>query len=836
LACSILDAPVVRVENLTYRYAGHRDAVLSGVSLEVKKGEFVCIAGPSGCGKSTLALAIAGFIPHAFPGDMQGRILIHGRDTMELSPGALSGTVGLVQQDPEGQLCTLGVIDEVAFGPENMSLPPDEIGRRVKWALEAVGASQLAHRSVYTLSGGEKQRVAIASVLAMEPSVFILDEPTAFLDPQGTAEVLSVIHDLRNSRDMAVIVIEHRLQKILPFADRLVFMDAGKIIDDGPPAEVLNRNRSISSPSRRSAKLPFETRQSAPHRLPERRQSAQKEQAPTSGQVPSASEPLLVVSGLTVAYNDKPVLNDVDLDLYPGEIVAVMGDNGSGKTSLLSAIMGLVEPSAGKILLGGQDITEARVASRVRSFGYSFQNPNHQLSESTVKDEVAATARNLGHDSEPADITPLLEHFGLDGYANANPFSLSLGEKKRVTLASAQASLPRVLLLDEPLVGQDLFRQTDVMESLSRFAEMGGLAVMVCHEPRVVRDWCDRVLFFDDGKLILNEPVPDAFDDLARLGKSHYIPDDYESEFSSCDAPEDTVLEEVRAPVLNAAASETETLVQVAPPKEAPIMGGPLNIGYLPGATLVHRLNPLVKAVVLLAFTIACLLMGTPRGGLLLFLLLLSCYRLSAYGLGFFVRKLRVILTFCGIILAVQLLFWHHGPVLYSFVLFGRRFAFFHEGLTRGIAISLRFLNIVGSSYLFVSTTDPNQLAFSLMQAGLPYRYGFMLITALRFAPLFQLELQQVRNAQMVKGVDLQGKSLKDLMRQVRLTLLPLLVSALEKVDSLAMSMEGRAFGLYPTRTYLVSHALTRKDLIVMAVCLLVLAGLIAASMMGYLS
>lgn len=260
---------------------------------------------------------------------------------------------------------------------------------------------------------------------------------------------------------------------------------------------------------------------------------------------------------------------------------------------------------------------------------------------------------------------------------------------------------------------------------------------------------------------------------------------------------------------------------------------GPLNVGYLSGASPVHRLNPLVKAVVLLAFTVSCFALSTPARGSLLFLILLLCYRLSGYGLGFFARKLRLILTFCGIILAVQLLFWHEGPVFFSFVLMGRRFAFFQEGLVRGVSISLRFLNIVGSSYLFVSTTDPNQLAYSLMQAGLPYRYGFMLITALRFAPLFRLELQQVRNAQMVKGVDLQGKSFRDIIRQARLTLLPLLVSALEKVDSLAMSMEGRAFGLYPTRTYLVSHAVTRKDLAVMLICLLVLGGLIAASMMG---
>lgn len=580
---------VVRVESLTYKYAGHRDAALSDVSFEVREGEFVCVAGPSGCGKSTLALAIAGFIPHAFPGEMQGKVFIHGQDTLTLSPGGLSGSVGLVQQDPEGQLCTLKVVDEVAFGPENMRLPPKEIGERVDWALEAVRASHLADRSVYTLSGGEKQRVAIASVLAMRPSVFILDEPTANLDPEGTAQVLSVIHGLRKSRKMAVIVIEHRLRRVLPLANRLVFMDSGRILDAGAPAEVLSRHWSLAAPLRRTVPRAMAQRSKGAgagsgtlgDALSGRQSGALSEalsgalshapsdssdvlaeepsgalspdsEAPPAGVRPALAggtasrPPLLAASGLTVAYEGKPVLQDVNLTFCQGEVVAIMGDNGSGKTSLLAAVIGLVKPSAGSIRLDGQDITGTRVASRAKSFGLSFQNPNHQLSESTVIDEVIVTRRNLvgsgvdstsgsspSGDSDFALAYGALERFGLADYMDENPFSLSLGEKKRVTIASAELHMPRVLLLDEPLVGQDPAKQVAVMEGLVEFAHRGGLVLMVCHEPPVARDWCDRLLFFEGGRLIVDGALPGAFDALAKVGKTHYLPDDFEP--GSCD-------------------------------------------------------------------------------------------------------------------------------------------------------------------------------------------------------------------------------------------------------------------------------------------------------------
>jgi energy-coupling factor transporter ATP-binding protein EcfA2 len=209
-----MEEPVVILDGLTYTYAGSETPAIKDIDLTVRPGEFVTITGPSGCGKSTLSFCLTGFIPHSFDGVMEGKATIGGSDTRSCTPGELAGIVGLVQQDPESQLCTLKVIDEIAFGPENICLPSDEIKERVDWALSAVGLSGLTERAVHTLSGGEKQRLAIASVLAMRPQLLILDEPTANLDPRGCREVLTVIKKLHQELKTAIIVIEHRLQPL----------------------------------------------------------------------------------------------------------------------------------------------------------------------------------------------------------------------------------------------------------------------------------------------------------------------------------------------------------------------------------------------------------------------------------------------------------------------------------------------------------------------------------------------------------------------------------------------------------------------------------------------
>lgn len=501
--------PVVDIQELSFTYSGSASPALEKINLQIYPGQFLTVTGSSGCGKSTLALCLAGFIPHAYAGKMEGVVRIQGRNTGDYPAGGLSGMVGLVQQDPETQLCTLTVSDEVAFGPENLCMPPAEIRDRVSFALEVVGALDLKERQVHTLSGGEKQRVAIASVLAMTPALLILDEPTAYLDPACTKEVLQALTKLRQEHEISIIVMEHRLEKLLPISDRLLLMHQGKIISNSRPKEC----PKIAVAAGRRVVVTSALKQEKQDVFP----SEKKEE----------KVPLLSVENLSAGYESREVLSGISFAAYPGETIAVMGDNGSGKTTLIHTLLGLLKPKAGTVYLAGEDISGVKVTHRARNMGITFQNPNHQIFERTVFKEAALPSFFLSK-QPPREIERkidlLLEKFGLKQYIDKNPFTLSLGEKKRLTLVSVLTYSPRVLILDEPLVGQDRDRLDLLLAALQEHRTRGGLTLMVCHEPAVVVSCCQRILFLERGKLSVDAPVDEAFKILARLGREEYLP------------------------------------------------------------------------------------------------------------------------------------------------------------------------------------------------------------------------------------------------------------------------------------------------------------------------
>lgn len=524
--------PVVDIQGLSFTYSGSVFPALEKINLQAYPGQFLTITGPSGCGKSTLALCLAGFIPHAYGGKMKGAVYIQGRDTRDYPAGGLSGIVGLVQQDPEAQLCTLTVSDEVAFGPENLRIPPEEIRERVTFALQAVGAQGLKERKLHTLSGGEKQRVAIASVLAMTPSLLILDEPTASLDPSCTREVLRTLEKLRGEIEISIIVIEHRLERFASISDRLLLMKKGEIVGEGTPGEF--RRKYVPA-------VITDT-----DRFNERGNSSCKQHGKPAGTLKEGKgkgkekekgkekAPLLSVENLKVGYEGRDVLSGISFYAYPGETLAVMGDNGSGKTTLLLALLGILKPGSGKISINEEDVTEIKVARRARNMGLTFQNPNHQLFENTVAREASLPSLFLRKEIEEEiehRVDRLLEGFGLQEYRNNNPFTLSLGEKKRLTLVSVLAYSPEVLILDEPLVGQDSDRLGLLMAALREHRVRGGVTLMVCHEPAVVVSCCQRILFLEEGKLVIDAPVEEALARLARMGRDEYLPSGYNFSF-----------------------------------------------------------------------------------------------------------------------------------------------------------------------------------------------------------------------------------------------------------------------------------------------------------------
>jgi energy-coupling factor transport system ATP-binding protein len=502
---------LLSVERLSFSFFNSDRKALDDVSLAIPEGQFVAVTGPSGCGKSTLAMAIGGYIPHVIQGRLEGRVEIGGRQTDTARLAELSTLVGIVQQDPESQLCTLNVDDEVAFGPENLALPADEVRERVRRSLALVDALHLQGRDIYELSGGEKQRVAIASILAMQPRMLILDEPTSNLDPTSTAEVLSAMARLRQTTGLTIIVIEHKLDRVMPLADRLLIMDRGRIVLDGRPEEVLGQYRE------RIKEMGI--------RLPA---------APGSGwgcshtvrMSPAECKETVNVENLLFAYDGKEVLRDINFKACGGEIVGIIGPNGSGKTTFLAHLLGIHKPSRGSVTVCGLDAKTTKVSRLARSVGYVFQNPNHQIFARTVRAEAGFACDNFGIEPATRDhrVDQALERFGLLDHADRHPLGLSFGEKRRLNICSVLPHQPQLLLLDEPFVGQDYSNVAAMMDQLRALKREGKTILLVSHDIDMVYRHCDRVVLFLGGHIAVDDVPEAAGKAIAALGMKEYLP------------------------------------------------------------------------------------------------------------------------------------------------------------------------------------------------------------------------------------------------------------------------------------------------------------------------
>ncbi len=498
---------MIDIEGLSFRFQGSTHHALCEVNLAVEAGEFLVIAGPSGCGKSTLALAIGGYLARQYDGEIGGSVTVAGMDVHRCPIYDVAELVGLVQQNPEAQFCTLTVRDEVAFGLENRCLSRDEIHQRLGWALSIVGAEHLVDRSLATLSGGEKQKVAIAAMMAAKPQILIFDEPTSNLDPTATAEIFRVIEHIQSKAGITVIVIEHKVEYLRKFGPRLVIMDAGRIAYDGPMD-------SAKAYEHRTWNRQPEPRILFPHA---------PYAAPGTG---PATDSLVRVEQLHVGYNGQPVLHDVSLQIAPGEFIAVMGDNGSGKTTFLQSLLGLQEPSQGRIVVLDRDTRRTSVSELARHVGFVFQNPDHQIFSESVWNEATFAPRNFGllDTATQARVEGLLAQCGLTDRHPDHPYRLSYGEKRRLNLVSVLSYAPQLILLDEVLIGQDAGNAALLLGLLGEQVAQGGAVVMVNHDPEITRRYARRLVFLDGGQVLVDAPVDDGFRQLAALGRLAYLP------------------------------------------------------------------------------------------------------------------------------------------------------------------------------------------------------------------------------------------------------------------------------------------------------------------------
>lgn len=475
---------MIDLDHLTVRYG--ENPALMDVSLHVEPGEFVLITGASGCGKSTLARCLNGLIPHTVAAYMSGRVTVDGRTTTDSTVSELAQSVGLVFQNPATQLFNLTVPDEVAFGPRNLGLDAAEVERRVEWALAATGIAHLRTRSIRALSGGELQRLAIASVLAMGPRVLVLDEPTSSLDVKSTREVMQTLARL-NAGGVTVVIIEHRLGEIAHLARRSILMDAGKVVADGPTDAVFARHDLLRELGLRRPSI--ELQDDWAHLL-----------VPNGHRTIS---PMVELRGVHAGYGRTMVLHGLDLALYAGEFAALVGDNGAGKSTVARVLAGLVKPRRGELHLGS-----GRRPMLGLDIGLLFQNPLYQLFCDTVDEEVSFGPRNFDC-LDSTEVEAILQATDLAALRRRSVQGLSSGQQQRTALAAVLSLKPRLIILDEPTLGQDWRHLSAFMDLLVRLNQAGHTILLITHDYKLVHRYARRVLLLREGRIAADGvPIP----------------------------------------------------------------------------------------------------------------------------------------------------------------------------------------------------------------------------------------------------------------------------------------------------------------------------------------
>ena len=526
--------PAVRIAGLWCRYEEATRPALADIACELPPGALAVVMGASGAGKSTLARCLTRIVPCFVPAEIRGEITVLGEPVAGRRVGELAGRVGMVFQDFEAQLFSTDVTQEVVFALEQTGVPPADMPARVARALATVGLAGFDGRDPTTLSGGEKQRLAIAGLLALEPPVMLFDEPTTDLDPAGREEVFAVLRALR-AGGTTLLMIEHDTRAAVD-AELVVFLREGRVVGQGPPARLLT---DLAACRAAGVRPPDVTRVFAALGVPDppldvdaaaaRLRAARFVPAmPREPSPASRGEPLVWARGLGHRYADgRTALAGVDCDIARGEFVALIGRNGSGKTTFAKHLNGLLAPTAGEMRLGGAPVASLSLEGLASRVGFVFQDPDHQLFAGSVAEEVAFGPRNVGLAPAEVDrrVAEALAAVELDA-RDADPFLLYKGARQRLAVAAVLALRPEMLVLDEPTTGLDATEQAQMMQLLARLHATGRTIVIVTHTPWVVAEYAARVLLLENGRLRYDGPVrPFLADDALTAAAGFRIPD-----------------------------------------------------------------------------------------------------------------------------------------------------------------------------------------------------------------------------------------------------------------------------------------------------------------------
>lgn len=530
---------IIEIKDLWYTYPGRSEPTLKGVNLKIEEGEFVLLTGPTGCGKSTLLKTLNGIIPHESGGIFSGSIKIAGTETTDSNQIELSSRVGLVFQNPDDQIFSTTVEDEVAFGPENLCFEREEIDKKVGEALRMVGMSGHRLNSTNALSGGQKQRVCIASMLAMMPEILAMDEPVSQMDPAGTQEILNTVRELNRKMRITILLVEHRLHELAPFADRVVIMDSGKIIFDQPaskafdqlevfhrlglrvpePVELCHTLGIKASPFSAKETFPLlnkgdfkeKTRRYLTHPGPEKR---------INSAVCSVenTEPLISIRDLLSGYDkNKMVLKGINLEIRRGERVAVMGTNGSGKSTLLLNIAAMLKPYKGSVKVFGEDTKSKNPYSFAGRIGFVFQNPDLMLFCDSAEEEARFGPFQLKFENIEERARISLEAMSIFDLRQDLPQSLSRGQRLRTAVASVLSIDPELILLDEPTTGQD---RVNIEQMMDYFKNKGSTLVFCTHDIEIAMLYATRILVMNEGQIIADGKGRDVIKNIEILRKA----------------------------------------------------------------------------------------------------------------------------------------------------------------------------------------------------------------------------------------------------------------------------------------------------------------------------
>ncbi|MDQ1618757.1 MAG: energy-coupling factor transport system ATP-binding protein [Actinomycetota bacterium] len=509
------DIPAIRFEDVSVRYPGSDHPVLSHVQLDVPEGELCLVVGRTGSGKSTLLKAVNGLVPHFTGGLLSGRVTVAGRDTRNHPPRDLADVVGYVGQDPLATFVTDVVEEELAYGMESQGLAGDVMRRRVEEVLDVLGMAAVRNRPLVSLSAGQQQRVAIGSVLAAHPRILVLDEPTSALDPSAAEEVLALLQRLVHDLGLTVLMAEHRLERVVQYADRVVLLPGnGRPLVVGEPRVVL-ADAPVAPPVIELGRLagwsplPLSVRDARRQAGELREQVAQAlgPQPPAAALRP-AYDPLVAVRGLVVRYGATVALRAVDLAVGRGEVVALMGRNGAGKSTLLAALVGMTRPAAGSVAVDGAAPHELKPRDLVRHVGLVPQEPGDLLYADTVGDEC----RQADHDADaPAGTAgDLLDRLAPGIHPDIHPRDLSEGQRLSLALAVVLAGRPPLVLLDEPTRGLDYTGKAALVRTLRDLAAAGHAVVLATHDVELAAALADRTVVLAGGEVVSDGPTRDV--------------------------------------------------------------------------------------------------------------------------------------------------------------------------------------------------------------------------------------------------------------------------------------------------------------------------------------